>query len=124
MGRPVAENLAELTRRAAEAWGDRVAWTFDQPFAERTFTQVDEQTDQVAAGLARLGVQAGEGVAILLPNAVEWPLAWLGIAKRAAFTVPVNVRYRSADARHLLAHSGAVAVITDPTAPDLVGLID
>ena len=119
-----AEDLARLTRRAAERWGGRTAWTFDRPFAERTFAEVEAQTNQVAHGLARLGVRPGDGVAILLPNVVEWPLAWLGVTKAGAFAVPVNPRYRSADAGHLLSHSGAVAVVTDRSVPNLAALVD
>jgi crotonobetaine/carnitine-CoA ligase len=120
---PPAAHLGALTRRAAQQWGDRVAWVFDLPAAERTFTQVESETNQVANGLAREGVAPGEGVAILLPNAVEWPLAWLGIAKAGAYTVPVNTRYRSADARHLLAHGDVVAVVTDPADEDLANRV-
>jgi len=120
---PPAAHLGALTRSAAERWGDRIAWVFDLPRAERTFAQVEAETNRVAAGLSRAGVAPGEGVAILLPNVVEWPLAWLGIAKAGAFTIPINTRYRSADTRHLLDHSGAVAVITDPTRDDLAARV-
>lgn len=124
-----AETLAHLTRGAAERWGERTAWTFDPPTAdapmvERTFVEVEAQTNQVAHGLARLGVRPGDGVAVLLPNVVGWPLAWLGAAKAGAYTVPVNVRYRSADAGHVLAHSGAVAIVTDLSDPELAALVD
>lgn len=118
-------DLATLTARAAELWGDRTAWVFDRPEARRSFVEVEHQTNQIAHGLARLGVRPGEGVAICLPNVVEWPLAWLGAAKQGAFTIPINVRYRTADAGHLLRHSGAVAVITDQArGSGLRGLFD
>ncbi len=120
---PAVSDLRTLTREAGARWGERVAWTFDLPRAERTFAQVDAETNQVANGLVGAGIAPGEGVAVLLPNVVEWPLAWLGIAKAGAFTVPINVAYRSGDARHVLAHSGAVAVVTDLASPDLMALV-
>lgn len=116
--------LGDLTRSAAETWGDRVAWVFDLPPATRTFAEVERQTNQIAHGLIAAGVHSGEGVAILLPNVVEWPLAWIGAAKAGAFVVPINVRYRSVDAGHLLTHSGAVGLITDEVRyPELRELI-
>lgn len=116
--------LGHLTRTAAERWSDRVAWVFDLPAATRTFAEIERQTNQIANGLIAAGVGPGDGVAILLPNVVEWPLAWIGVAKAGAFIVPINVRYRTADARHLLAHSGAVGVITDDVRhPELGALV-
>jgi acyl-CoA synthetase (AMP-forming)/AMP-acid ligase II/enoyl-CoA hydratase/carnithine racemase len=49
----------------------------------------------------------------MLENSSWWPIAWFAILRIGAVIVPVNCRSRSADLRHVLSDSGAVAVITN-----------
>jgi long-chain acyl-CoA synthetase len=88
---PPADDLAHLTRRAAEQWGDRTAWTFDQPHAERTFAEVEEQTNQVAHGLQAAGIGKGDKVVISCPNLPFFPMVYYGALKVGAVVVPLNV---------------------------------
>lgn len=63
--------------------------------------------------LQTLGVGKGDRVAILLPNGIEFPVAWLGVARAGAIVVPVSTKLREADLLHVLRDAGASLAITD-----------
>ncbi|CCF63785.1 Putative acyl-CoA ligase [Nocardia cyriacigeorgica GUH-2] len=85
-------------------------------FADRswTFAEIDEWTTRLARRLiAEDGVWPGDRVAIMLPNVVQWPVAWLAVLKAGAVTVPVNSSYQRADLEFVLRDSGARVLVTD-----------
>ncbi|HEX4256595.1 MAG TPA: AMP-binding protein, partial [Streptosporangiaceae bacterium] len=93
--------LAEAVRVAAERWPDRVAWRFD-PGDVLTFADVDRLTAGYAQVLGERGVQAGDRVALLLANEAAFPLTWIALSLLGAAAVPLNTRYQTADAEHVL----------------------
>ena len=105
-------DLLTALRRAASRWPDRVALVFDETGEILTFSALDARVERVAAALAGCGIEHDDRVAIMLPNRVEWPLAWLAIARLGAVMVPVNTGYRTADAGFVLHHTGIRAVVT------------
>ena len=105
-------DLLTALRRAAARWPDRRALVFDEPAESLTFSELALCVDRFAAALAATGIGPGDHVGIMLPNRVEWPLAWLGLARLGAVMVPVNTGYRSADAGFVLRHAGVRAVVT------------
>ena len=104
-------DLVTALRRAAARWPDRSALVFDETGEVLTFSQLAARVDRFAAALAATGIGPGDRVGIMLPNRVEWPLAWLGLARLGAVMVPVNTSYRTADAGFVLEHAGVRAVI-------------
>ncbi len=105
-------DLVTALRRAAARWPGRAALVFDETGESLTFPELAERVAGVAATLAATGIGPGARIAIMLPNRVEWPLAWLGLARIGAVMVPVNTAYRSADAGFVLRHAGIRAVVT------------
>ena len=104
-------DLVTALRRAAARWPDRSALVFDETAETLTFSELAARVDRFAAALAATGIGPGDRVGIMLPNRVEWPLAWLGLARLGAVMVPVNTSYRTADAGFVLEHAGVRAVI-------------
>ena len=104
-------DLVTALRRAAARWPDRSALVFDETAETLTFSELAARVDRFAAALAATGIGSGDRVGIMLPNRVEWPLAWLGLARLGAVMVPVNTSYRTADAGFVLEHAGVRAVI-------------
>jgi crotonobetaine/carnitine-CoA ligase len=102
--------LAAALRRAAAAWPDRVAWTFD-PGGEFTFADLERRTAAFAAALADRGVRRGDRIAVMLANEPAFPLTWLALARLGAVMVPVNTRYQTADAAHVLRLSNAAGIV-------------
>src|SRR6202022_3127934 len=65
----------------------------------------------LALGLKSLGIGRGERVGLVSENRPEWVIADLAIMSAAAITVPAYVTHTVDDHRHVLANSGARAVI-------------
>jgi acyl-CoA synthetase (AMP-forming)/AMP-acid ligase II len=77
-----------------------------------TYRQLIERLDVLAVGLQRLGVQPGDRVGVILPTCLESAALLLAPGKFGAVTVPMNPMLRGHEVRHILADSGAVALIT------------
>ncbi|NMN95885.1 class I adenylate-forming enzyme family protein [Antrihabitans stalactiti] len=86
-----------------------------------TFGEVDDWTSRLAHRLVdEFGVRAGDRVAIMLPNVVAWPVAWLATLKAGGVAVPVNSSYQRADLEFVLRDSGARLLVTDTARTPLV----
>src|SRR5690606_6757559 len=85
--------VVDILRASADRWPDRAFLTLDGATA-RTFAEVSERADRVAAGLAHLGIGAGDRVAIMLDNCAEYIDAWLGINVLGAVEVSINTAFR------------------------------
>ena len=72
-----------------------------------TWLEIDHAVDAFAAGLVQRGLHAGDRVAILLGNCVEFVIAYYGAARAGLVSVPLNPAYTSAEVAVLLADSGA-----------------
>ena len=58
-----------------------------------TFQQMNEATDRIAAGLAKLGVKKGDRVGIFMPNIPQFVMTYYGILKAGGVVVAVNPTY-------------------------------
>lgn len=81
---------------------------------EIPFGELTEASDRLANALSGLGVKKGDRVGVYLPLCPEFTISYLGILKSGATLVPMNNMLKEHELRHVLADSGAVAVITDP----------
>jgi acyl-CoA synthetase (AMP-forming)/AMP-acid ligase II len=97
-----------LTETRQRAPGKIALW-----FGERswTYAELDDVTNRIAAALSAAGVRAGERVAMFVPNCPELVLGYFACFKIGAIVVPLNYRYRQAEARYALEHSGATSLI-------------
>lgn len=59
-----------------------------------SFSEVEQQTNKIAAGLRNLGVAAGDRVALMLSNDIEIVLLALAINKLGAVWTPINAEYK------------------------------
>lgn len=71
------------------------------------YAGLDRLGRQAAAGLAALGVGAGDRVAFWLPNSIAYLALYLGCCRLGAVAVAVNTRFRSAEVGDILGRSGA-----------------
>jgi crotonobetaine/carnitine-CoA ligase len=102
--------LTGALRAAARRWPDRTAWTFD-PGERFTFADVARLTAGYARALEERGVRPGDRVAVMLANEPSFPLTWLALSALGAAMVPVNTKYQTADAGHVLRASRASAIV-------------
>jgi fatty-acyl-CoA synthase len=107
--------LPELTGRAARARPHRPAVVFGQEV--RTHAELHDRAARLASVLAGGGAQAGDRVALLLHNRIEFVEALLACHRLAAVAVPINFRLAADEIEYILTDSGAVALICDSDVP-------
>src|SRR5581483_7632256 len=71
-----------------------------------------DEARRFGAALVASGVQPGDRVAIWAPNCAEWVIALLGLSMAGATLVPINTRWKGAEAADVLRRSHARALIT------------
>ncbi len=76
------------------------------------FSELSARAQAVARALIAQGIEAGDRVAIWAPNIWEWPVTLLGIHLAGAVVVPLNTRYKGAEAAYILEASGAKTLFT------------
>jgi acyl-CoA synthetase (AMP-forming)/AMP-acid ligase II len=82
--------LAEFVLARARGRGDRAALIDSVTGRTITYAQLAELVDRTAAALARLGIRHGDVLAIVSPNALEFPIAVLAIARLGAIVTTAN----------------------------------
>jgi acyl-CoA synthetase (AMP-forming)/AMP-acid ligase II/enoyl-CoA hydratase/carnithine racemase len=116
---PTVPTLTELLARRAQDAPQREFLRFGE--RSWSFADIDAWTSRLSHRLIeRDGVQPGDRVAIMLPNVVHWPVAWLAALKAGAVAVPVNSSYRRGDLAFVLRDSGARVVFTDSERAGLI----
>ena len=86
-----------------------------------TFAALDERASRLAQWLLGAGLATGDRVAVLLGNRLEYPEVAAGIAKAGLVMVPLNPRLTPTEARFILEHSGARALVLDDALAGVVG---
>ncbi|MBE1469310.1 class I adenylate-forming enzyme family protein [Kibdelosporangium phytohabitans] len=107
------QGIYQLFAAHVRSTPDRTAIIDDD--GELTYAELDSQVRRWAAGLAGLGVTAGDTVATQLPNGRHTCIADLAVAAIGGVVLPYPVGRGVKEARSLLTRSGAVAAIVDPT---------
>jgi acyl-CoA synthetase (AMP-forming)/AMP-acid ligase II len=79
-----------------------------------SWSALDRRSNQVAQGLARLGIGKGQAVAILMSNSVEYAEILYGILKAGAIIVPLNVAVSDDGLMEMLRDSDARAIFFSP----------
>jgi 2,3-dihydroxybenzoate-AMP ligase len=135
--RVVPYSRADAERyRSAGLWGQRtIAAEFHAVAAARprnqavitnsgtlTFGELDVRSDQLAAGLAGLGLVPGDPVLFQVGNRLESVLAWYGVLKAGLVPVCTLAAHRAHEIGDISRRAGAVAHLVEAGTPafDLV----
>jgi len=110
-------NLSVLLEDSAREKPDRLAVIFNE--TKLTYAQVNGAANQIANGLAKLGIGRGDKVALSCPNLPYFPFVYYGILKAGATVVPLNVLLKGREIAYHLADSDAKAYFCFQGTPDL-----
>lgn len=114
-------SLPHLMEEAVRAVPHKVALEFFG--AQTTYGQLGEQLERVAEGLRLAGIQAGDRVALILPNCPQHIVAFYAILRLGAVVVEHNPLYTDAELRHMFEDHGAkAAIVWDKIADSITGL--
>ncbi len=79
----------------------------------RSFNQLLDEADTLAAALQGEGIKQGDRVALAMRNYPEWMVAFIAVTAIGAVIVPVNSWGQPADIAYTVEDSGACLVICD-----------
>ena len=104
----------------ADAFDAAVLRGPDRPFLvsgsrRLTYGQADRESRALAAALADLGIEAGDRIAVVLPNWPEWVTMLLAAARVGAVLVPINPALGYHELKYQLRHAEASLVVTAPS---------
>ncbi|TVQ96721.1 MAG: long-chain fatty acid--CoA ligase [Deltaproteobacteria bacterium] len=100
---------------AAARFADRKAFTTVMPngmYGTLTYAQIDRMSDAFAVYLREvIGLDAGDRVALQMPNCLAYPVTMLGTLKAGCVVVNTNPLYTADEMEHQFTDSGARAVV-------------
>jgi len=104
--------VTELLSAAGKRAGDLTAIHYED--REISFCALEAESRRAAAGLAALGVEAGDWVAFWLPNTPAYLALYFGCARLGAIAVAVNTRFRAGEVEDLLGRTAAKILVMWP----------
>ncbi len=105
-----ARTVPEVLERRARATPNNTAVVDDT--SSFTYAELREESARVARSLIAAGVAAGDRVALWAPNSVRWVAASFGVSMSGAALVPLNTRFKSAEAAYVVRSAGARVLLT------------
>jgi acyl-CoA synthetase (AMP-forming)/AMP-acid ligase II len=119
--------IDHFIRRAALVYGDRTA-VVDEPgtagsFGTVTYRELSDRARGMARALHEMGVERGERVAIVSPNAARMLTAFYGVSGYGRVLVPINFRLNAEEVQYIVEHSGASVLLVDPEFDSALGAV-
>ena len=103
------DSLVALYERSVAEAGPAIALDF---FGRTTtYADLGDQINRAAEGLRRLGVRAGDRVALILPNCPQHVVAFYAVLRLGAIVVEHNPLYTPRELRHMFEDHAARVVI-------------
>jgi crotonobetaine/carnitine-CoA ligase len=108
--------FGQLVRHKAETVGDKVFLTYIRDFdagLEEKYTYRDMylQSNRLANGLRRLGLEQRDGISLIEINSPEFLFTVFGSVKIGAYTVLVNTGLKGDSLQYIIDHSDSKAVV-------------
>ncbi|MGZ4175398.1 MAG: AMP-dependent synthetase/ligase [Solirubrobacteraceae bacterium] len=108
-----AATVAEALRRTAANHTDLVAVCTPDDTVSLTWGELLDRVDALAGGLAKLGVDRGQCVALMLANRPEFHIADLATVTLGATPFSIYVTYPAGEIEYLIRDSGARVAIVE-----------
>ncbi len=96
---------------AVDRWPDKEAVVSVHQNLRLTYRELNANVDALARGLASLGLERGDRIAIWAPNCIEWLLTQLATASLGLVLVNLNPAYRKAEAEFALRKTGTKVLV-------------
>ncbi len=112
--------IGELLEASARRFGDRVALVDGD--RSTTYAELNALANRCAHGLRTLGIAPGDRVGILAGNSEHYATIYFGIAKAAAVSVHLPVRFAAAELDYALKKVPLAALFIDPALQSLVAV--
>jgi fatty-acyl-CoA synthase len=119
--------VTDFLDRAATVYADRPA-VVDEPgtpgsLGTITYRDLEARSRGMALALEDMGVEQGERVAIVSPNAARFMISFFGVSGYGRVLVPVNFRLNADEIQYIVDHSGASVLLVDPEISDSISSV-
>src|SRR4051794_25547848 len=98
-------NLASIVTESAARVPDSPAVRLGE--AALTYSELDQRSARLATLLGEKGLRAGDRVGVMLPNVLEFPVAYYGVLRAGGVVVPMNVLLKRREIAFYLEDSGS-----------------
>ena len=102
-------SVVDILEQSCGKYRDRTA--FVNMGTSISYAELDHMSRDFAAWLQSLGLKAGDRVALMMPNLLQYPVALFGVLRAGLVVVNTNPMYTPRELRHQLVDSGARAIV-------------
>ncbi|MES3018319.1 MAG: amino acid adenylation domain-containing protein [Bacteroidota bacterium] len=107
---PANTPVHEFVSRNAKLYPDKAAIKIKN--SEVSYSDLEAQTNRLAAYLIDLGIRGGDRIAIAMDRSLEMVISLLAIMKTGAAYIPVDPEYPKTRIEYMLSDSAAKALLT------------
>ncbi|MFN4253398.1 MAG: AMP-binding protein [Saprospiraceae bacterium] len=101
--------LMDMVEEALKKYSDLPAFiSMDKVL---TYGELDRLSSQFGAYLQSRGLQAGDRIALMMPNLLQYPIALFGALRAGLIVVNTNPLYTPREMRHQFSDSGSKAIV-------------
>jgi len=119
---PAERTLPAMLTRQAERHGDKTLVTAGD--TRWSYAEAATVAARMAGTLNAAEIKAGDRVAIICSNRIEFLALLLGCGWLGAVAVPINVASRGAQLQHILSNSGARLLVLEPGFAENLAMLD
>jgi long-chain acyl-CoA synthetase len=119
-----ASTIAEAFRLTVEQFGDRTAVRTKDDEVSLTWSELRDRVDALAGGLAKLGVQRGDRVALMLANRPEFHIADLAVMTLGATPFSIYQTSAAEQVAYVIGDAGAKVAIAEQQYVDRLPELD
>ena len=106
----ISPTIPALVRFCAARFGDKPFLIADGQ--QLSYFDLDRRSAALATALLAEGIGKGDHVGILMPNSIDWALAWFATTRIGAVAVPLNTFYKASELAWTARHADLRAILT------------
>lgn len=105
----IPPTVPALVRSSAARFGEKPFLIADGKVLN--YFDLDLRSARLARALLAAGIGKGDHVGILMPNSIEWAIAWFATTRIGAVAVPLNTFYKATELAWTARHSDLKAIL-------------
>jgi acyl-CoA synthetase (AMP-forming)/AMP-acid ligase II len=109
----ITPTIPALVRWSAAQFGDKPFVVADGH--QLTYADLERKSADLAKTLLAEGINKGDHVGILMPNGIEWALAWFAATRIGVVAVPLNTFYQATELAWTARHADLRAILASST---------
>ncbi len=102
-------SVTDFMTKKCQTYGKKIA--FSQMGKELSYKEIDKYSTQFAAYLQSRGLEAGDKIALMMPNLLQYPIALFGALKAGMIVVNTNPLYTPREMKHQFNDSEVKAIV-------------